>query len=219
MSVADNDAGRRLGPNSERKVAQILAAARDRFTECGFGGASMDDVAQLAGVSKATVYAHFKSKSDLFAAVIANEGRGFVLALEQRPGEAIDATLTRFGRAAFALFLAPHTIAVYRSIAAETSRFPDLGRIFFESGPAFVLSRLAEFLGHAMADGLLRRDNPDIAAAQFFSLILGDLQLRALVGLTDTISSRERSAVLVSGVATFLRAYERPLKIADRRRR
>ena len=160
MSIADDDTGRRLGPNSERKVAQILAAARDRFTVCGFGGVSMDEVAQLAGVGKATVYAHFKSKSELFAAVIANEGRAFVLALEPRAGEAVAATLTRFARAAFALFLAPHTIAVYRSIAAETARFPDLGRIFFETGPAFALARLAKFLADAMDAGLLRRENP-----------------------------------------------------------
>ena len=52
------------------KAQEILQAARGVFIAKGFEAASMDAVAREAGVSKATVYAHFKSKSDLFAAMM-----------------------------------------------------------------------------------------------------------------------------------------------------
>ena len=45
----------------------ILDAARRLFLEHGYAVTSMDVVAQLAGVSKATVYARFESKEQLFA--------------------------------------------------------------------------------------------------------------------------------------------------------
>ena len=60
---------------SEQKIARILAAARSLFTRSGYEVTSMDSVSAAAGVSKATVYAHFGSKPELFAAVIANEGQ------------------------------------------------------------------------------------------------------------------------------------------------
>ena len=198
---------KRLGPNSERKVAQILAAARDCFTDNGFSGTSMDAVAQLANVSKATVYVHFNSKSALFAAVIANEGAAFVLALEEYDDEDIEPTLSRFGAAAAGLFLAPHNIAVYRSIAAEAVRFPELGPIFFKAGPDYAIAQLSAFLRRAMDQQKLRHEDPKLAAAQFFGLVLGDLQLKSLVGMAASITNQERDVVVTSGVAAFLRAY------------
>src|ERR1700760_4464083 len=54
------------------KAESILAAAKRMFLEGGFGAVSMDQIAREAGVSKATVYAHFAGKEELFGAVIAH---------------------------------------------------------------------------------------------------------------------------------------------------
>ncbi len=55
------------------KAESILAAAKRAFLAAGFGAVSMDTIAREAGVSKATVYAHFGSKEELFGAVIERE--------------------------------------------------------------------------------------------------------------------------------------------------
>src|SRR5579875_3414141 len=56
------------------KVESILAAAKRSFLARGFEAVSMDAIAREAGVSKATVYAHFSGKEELFGAVIGRAG-------------------------------------------------------------------------------------------------------------------------------------------------
>ena len=55
------------------KAESILAAAKRAFLAAGFAAVSMDAIAREAGVSKATVYAHFAGKEELFGAVIGRE--------------------------------------------------------------------------------------------------------------------------------------------------
>ena len=52
-----------------RKFDQVLDGARDIFLSDGFEGASVDDIAKAAGVSKATLYSYFPDKTLLFMGV------------------------------------------------------------------------------------------------------------------------------------------------------
>src|ERR1700737_1651174 len=63
---------RKEGPLAS-KAESILAAAKRSFLAAGFGAVSMDAIAREAGVSKATVYAHFAGKEELFGAMIGRE--------------------------------------------------------------------------------------------------------------------------------------------------
>ena len=53
----------------ERRLA-LLEAALEEFYQRGFSAARMDDVAARAGVSKGTLYLYFKSKDELFKAIV-----------------------------------------------------------------------------------------------------------------------------------------------------
>ena len=64
-----------------RKYDQVLEGARIVFLRDGFEGASVDDIAREAGVSKATLYSYFASKEELFFAVIAKVTREAALML------------------------------------------------------------------------------------------------------------------------------------------
>ena len=55
------------GPDA---VGRILAAAKDLFAESGFNSVSMNAIAELAGVSKANIFHHFKSKNALYLEVL-----------------------------------------------------------------------------------------------------------------------------------------------------
>ena len=55
---------------SQRKHRAIVEAATEVFLANGYSRTSMDDIARQAGVSKQTVYQHFKSKEQLLTHVV-----------------------------------------------------------------------------------------------------------------------------------------------------
>jgi AcrR family transcriptional regulator len=199
------------------KLNLILAAASRLFRSSGYGATSMEAVASAADVSKATLYVYFSGKRELFAAVIEAEGdrNSRALIAGEAGQEEMQARLLRFGRAILSLLLAPETVGAYRMVTAEAHRFPDIGAVFYEKGPARLLARLEEFFAAAMRNGKLRSAHPRRAAEQFIGLIRGDLQLRALLALDDTLSKAHREEVIRGGVDTFYRAY-RPDPPANR---
>ena len=97
----------------------------------------MDMIAREAGVSKATVYAHFAGKEELFGAVIGREcERCFARfsAGELDPRD-VRSSLAMLGRRFLDLVLSPDAIALHRIIVAEVTRFPALGQVFWQAGP------------------------------------------------------------------------------------
>jgi AcrR family transcriptional regulator len=192
------------------KVQQILAAARLIFMRNGYAAASMDAVASEALVSKATLYVYFKNKQELFAAVILEERVRYApsfLAGEQGR-EPMPAKLLRFARALVSFLLSAEIVASCRLVIAEAERVPGLGQAFYGNGPARLLQRLEQFMARAMAAGQLRRADARIAAEQFIDLVRGDLQLRALLGLSEGLEARARDQVIRRGVESFYRAYQ-----------
>src|SRR5258708_27284673 len=78
------------------KAESILAAAQRTFLASGFGAVSMDAIAREAGASKATLYAYFASKEELFGAVVARESERYAQgfsAVELDPAD-VEASLT-----------------------------------------------------------------------------------------------------------------------------
>lgn len=195
---------------SGRKLEQVIAAAARLFREHGFGATSMDLVASEAIVSKATLYAYFSGKRELFAAVIAAEDDRHSRSLLADPGadEDFPEILLRVGRTIQDLLLAPETVSSYRMVVGEASRFPELGRDYYAHGAGQLLGRLEEFFANAMADGQLRAGHPRRAAEQFVGLVRGDLMLRALLGVDERLSAAQKDSVLRAGVDAFRRAYQ-----------
>lgn len=194
---------------SAGKAGQILRAARGEFLLHGYGVTSMEDIALAAGVSKPTLYVYFGNKRDLFAAIIDHEREryaGLVLA-GGSDRESIQLRLMRFGRALVDFLLAPETVASYRMVVAEAGRLPELGETFYKNGPVRFLDRLEAFIVRCIDSGALRAEDPRRAAEQFLGLVRGDLQLRALLGLTQGMSRSRIDAVIRAGVETFCRAY------------
>jgi len=74
---------------------QMLDAAVHTFGQRGYSAASMDEIADLAGVSKPLVYLYLNSKEDLFTACIRREAAALTAAVREgvRPGEPADRQL------------------------------------------------------------------------------------------------------------------------------
>jgi TetR/AcrR family transcriptional repressor of mexJK operon len=207
MSAKDESIAAVMAPTE--KAESILAAAQRTFLAGGFGAVSMDAIAREAGASKATLYAYFSSKEELFGAVVAREGeryfRGFS-AGELDPRE-VDASLTEIARRFLALVLSPDAIAVNRITIAEAMRFPQLGEVFWRAGPERSRTQIEGFLRRAAEAGVLDVADFRHAAEQFIALLRGDIHLRQLLRLDKAPTAAELDAAARGAVETFLRAF------------
>jgi TetR/AcrR family transcriptional repressor of mexJK operon len=196
-------------PPAAGKAAVIREAARAVFMEEGYGAASMDRIALRAGVSKATLYAHFGNKAALFAAMVGETCRQSAAAVTF---EALDendprGALTKIGRNFLDLSLSERALQTYRTVVAEAPRFPEIGRAFFESGPSVMLDHIAHYLARVHAAGRLAIPDPHLAAEQFVSMVRGRLYLRRLLGLIEDVAPAERERVVRAAVDVILRGY------------
>lgn len=205
-----------LPASAASKQSAILDAAEDVFLRNGYVGSSMDEVAASAGVSKQTVYKHFASKEALFhaliTAAITTDPAHRVVDLTPELGDGLPNGLRSFARHLLAGVMQPRVLRLRRLVIGEATRFPDLGRAFYEAGPAVMATELARrFEAIAAADdGLLRIDDADSAAQHFIWLVLSIPLNRAMLlgddhGMTD--DDLDRYADL--GVDVFLAAYGR----------
>lgn len=192
-------------PRGADNETLILDAARALFLRDGYAATSTDAVAREAGVSKATLYARFRSKDELFVAVVTREGAELVLSLDRTPERDIASDLRDVAVAASALLLSPAVLGMHRLVASDLDR-SSIADAFYRSGPGDLNRRLARMLQDAMERGELRSADPHLAATQFLGVIVGDLQLQALLGV-GVPSSRVSKATAIAGAEMFLRAY------------
>jgi len=192
-----------------RKETQIIKAARNEFLRQGFADTSMEAIARAANVSKATLYAYFPSKEALFTYLIENECEEKRILFAPPPLEdGVEAALCALGMKFVAHFLAKDETTFFQTMSSERVRFPELCRLFFNTGQKKVIDIVAAFLEEGKAKGLLSFDDGHLAANQFLNLVLCDLPMRVALGL-DLPDEEEAQRVMESGVATFLRAFQR----------
>ena len=186
----------------------VLDAAAALFMAHGYGAVSMDAVARAAGVSKATLYAYFSSKDQLFATIIGEACQQKFALGELLPADTTDirAALIAFGSRLLRFFLEERALAIHRVVIAESTRFPELGRAFYDNGPAALLGIFATWLDDQTAAGQLAVVDQVMAAEQFVSLLKTSVYLRASLGLTLP-TDPEIDATVEAAVTTFLKAY------------
>ena len=188
------------------KTEAILEAASQLFREQGYGAVSMDQIAREAGVSKATVYAHFESKDRLFAAMIHNAcavyAEGVMPAVTEM--EDVREALTRICREIERFLLAPRTLGIYRVIIAEGPRFPELVQAFVEAGPLPFRRMLADFFEANNRRGTLKVPNPRLAAHQLIWLVRGPLYLQRMLNLEPFLQEEPSVDDVVTGAVDMI---------------
>jgi AcrR family transcriptional regulator len=195
---------------SDEKMRQILDGARRVFLADGFDGASMNDIARTAGVSKGTLYVYFQSKDSLFEALIREEHRRTAERLsmfdENEPD--VGLVLNRFGNALMTSMLKPEHIALVRTVIAAAAKFPAIGRAFFEAGPQFGADRLAAYFARQVEAGTLLIDDIHLAAFQFLESIQGGHLKRMLFCVGEPASQDSVEMAVARGVEMFMAVYQ-----------
>lgn len=196
----------------DRIRERILEIAAEVFYEQGFSGASMSEIASRLGGSKGTLYNYFESKEELFEAFIREHcGRSwndvFSFAADEDMG--VRELLSLVGEASLRM-LEDKMIRLIRILIGESTRVPEMARIFFESGPDAKARRLAEHLEKAKARGEI--DPPDcfLAARQFMALFRGGFYFRTLFNMTSPDDLPQARRELAAAVDMFMAAYGRP---------
>ncbi len=191
------------------KRAAILDAAMELFPARGYDGASVEAIAQAAGVSKLTVYSHFADKEALFGAAVTECCAQLLPHRLFTPPTAlpVEAALTGIGRAFVDLNMDDRATSLHRVMVSQAGQSQRLAEIFFGAGPRAALTEMEAFLRAADADGRLRVEAPALAAEHFFCLLKGVRHMRVLVGLCTPPSPAERDAHVAEVVSVFLRAY------------
>ena len=192
-----------------RKFDQVLEGARTVFMRDGFEGASVDDIAREAGVSKATLYSYFPDKRLLFSEVARIEcNRQAEEALEVIGVDApVEVVLHEAASRIMRFFLSQFGQQVFRICVAESYRFPELGQRFYNSGPALVRERMTQVLAPYVDRGELVIEDMALAANQFGELCKSDPFVRCLCGVECDVTEESIERVVKGVVDMFLARY------------
>lgn len=194
------------------KRKSILEAAAEVFCRQGFTGASIDEIAAEACVSRQTVYNHYREKENLFTAVVED--------VMDRANAMLFTTLSTFPEkpdnleddlVGFAVRLSHNCICnqdgkfLRKLVQSEGERYPHLFESWRQHGPGKIGTALAALFARLAHKGLLQFDDFDVAARQFLALVNADLQMNTLFGATPRDEELESAAR--NAVRTFMRAY------------
>ncbi|MFD7516537.1 TetR/AcrR family transcriptional regulator [Streptomyces niveus] len=202
------------GGRSARKHQAIMEAATATFMAKGYAGTSMDDIAKLAAVSKQTVYKHFADKEKLFAEIVLATTDQVDAMIDLVAGiptdadaDALEEHLLRLARQFLTALTQPQVLQLRRLIIANADTFPDLGAAWYEQGFERVLATLAATFQHLADQGLLRIDDPLLAANHFSGMLLWIPVNRAMFHGGPQHTQAELDHYADEGVRVFLAAY------------
>lgn len=197
------------------KRMSILEAAADVFCREGFAGASIDEIAAAACVSRQTIYNHYREKETLFMAVVddvmtrANGMLFSILSTFPDKADNIEDDLTGFLVRLNKNCVCNHDGRFLRKLVqSEGERHPHLFESWRQQGPLKITNALAALLARLSLSGALVIEDFDVAARQFMALGNADLQMLLLFG--ETPSDAEIETAARNAVRTFLRAYGAP---------
>jgi AcrR family transcriptional regulator len=190
------------------KRRQILDGARKVFMDLGFDGASMNEIARSAGVSKGTLYVYFADKNRLFEAIVEDEAlEKSKIAYNLDPRRDAETTLREFGRAYIGAMCRPGGGSSIRTVMAIAERMPEVGRQFYENVLAKTINRLADYLQAHVGPNDLAIDDCGLAAAQFLQMCQATLFLPFVFQAEPAPSAERIAQVVDSATRIFLKTY------------
>ena len=189
---------------------RIVTAAKSLILAHGYAVTSMDQIAHLAKVSKTTLYKYYRSKAELFAALVL--GRTEVSRMEFKPedlaGLEIDAALFEIGRRFVDLICSPDSLRVELVYHSEGMRFPEVAEAFRHAGPELVVTLVESYIRAANQRGLIAVPDPHFAAIQFLIALKGDPY--GIASLRSIGPSKESQATYIRKVIELYLNGARP---------
>ena len=195
--------GARAEP-AERRQERIARLAWPLFLKKGYDNVSIDDIIDVAGGSKATIYAWFGGKEGLFEAVVKQKCDDVVLAIHADPNGSIEAQLAELGHSFLDIVLSPPILEFHRLMVSIGRTFPETGRLFFRTGPINAYSAVAAWIGRQQKDGRIGPGDPYRLAVLFLDMLIGEHQLSWLTGMPQAARRDKIDETIRLAVKVFL---------------
>ena len=200
---------------SERRRQAIIQAAIEVFLRHGYLGATTDEVAARASVSKQTLYKDFADKQHLFAEIILDTTVQLVDGLSDAAASTLDdaqdvrKALRDLADGFLRGLLQPDVLRLRRLVIAEADRFPEVGRAWFDRGFDRSLVILGEAMRRLADRGLLHNlSDPTLAAYQFAGLVMYQPMNQVMFAGTDALPPADRlDRIADAAVEMFLATY------------
>lgn len=195
-------------PRDAGKRDAILIAARGLFLERGVD-VTTGEVAAVAGVAKATLYANFRDKEELIEAVIRRESEQVIAdELILVTHAAVFAEVLREFGIRYVRFVNQTDVTGWdRLIAHGARRTPELPHRFYDAGPGRWNRLLAQLLSTGAAHGSLRPLNESQAAEDLTALWMGSASLALKLGVGKPMTDDGILAKVDHGLAVFNAFY------------
>ncbi len=156
------------GPDTRQA---ILDGARERFHRFGARKTTMGEVARQAGCSRATLYAHFHNKEELYAGLLDRDHEAFVREVEAAIADATDARqkLRRMVEIARAVYARNDVLRLAATADGEMTLEPVARAAMARQGEQ-VIGILRRVLEAGVAEGSLRPIDPERVAYLMYHL-------------------------------------------------
>jgi TetR/AcrR family transcriptional repressor of mexJK operon len=193
---------------SEQRRERIVRLAWPLFLKKGYDNVSIDEIIGVVGGSKATIYAWFGGKEGLFEAVVRQKCSDVVLAIHANPAGTLEEQLTEIGQSFLAMVLSPPILEFHRLMVSIGRTFPEIGRLFFETGPISAYSIVATWIAKQQKAGLIVEEDPYRLAVLFLDMLIGEHQLGWLTSVPRAARRDKVDETVRIAVKVFLRGVE-----------
>lgn len=191
----------------QKRQVEIYEAAYDLLAQHGYGGTSMLRIAKAAKASNETLYRWYGDKDGLFKEMV----RANAAETRRMLSEALDrqddpwTTLEGVAPVFLRMILGERAVLLNRAAAADASGV--LGATISAGGRNEIMPLLGQMMQH-ICDG--RDCDPKDATDWFFSLLIGDLQIKRIINECPALSEQEIRSRCSRTLSVFQRLIDRP---------
>jgi TetR/AcrR family transcriptional regulator, mexJK operon transcriptional repressor len=202
----------------EMKHEAILKAATRLFLKNGYTNTSMDAIAEMARVTKQTVYSHYQNKDVLFTLMVSSlcERESPSIAVLENSTKPIETLLYDIGLVLLDMITSKDVLAATRLVIAETHQHHKLAERYYEAGTQRLIEMMSQFLGSQNKRGVLAIPDTASAASYFIAILKGGYYLRMILAIKPTPSKQEKEAHIRETVQIFMRIYGGPEPMATK---
>ncbi len=195
---------------STPRPIKILAAAGKMFIEHGYQGASMEEIAKAAAVTRQTLYNRYpEGKESLFVAVVERMWKAFAVinvATDERALADPRAGLIQIATDFACFWSGPTATDFLRMVIKEGQRFPMLAERFDEVIQAPAVASVSGYLAELSRRDVLAVQESQTAARVFMAMLDGGILWKQVIGKSDPLAQDEIEQIVERTVDTFLRS-------------
>jgi AcrR family transcriptional regulator len=160
-----------------KRKDEIVRQVAPIFLDRGYDSVSINEIVDLVGGSKTTIYSLFGGKEGLLEAVVEHITSEVTFGIDTGTDGTLEEQLLRIGRSFVKLVLSPPVLEFHRLMVSIGRTFPEAGQLFFRNGPVEAASIVAGWIGHHQKAGNLVAGDPHRMAQLYLDMLIGEQQL------------------------------------------